>query len=141
MRMLQWSELIGDGVCDSRTRQSTTQSVQLHIGRRACAEGIRTVWCPKMATGSCVTAANLLIDSLRAAVDSATRLQSVIALVHRHKHGRTDPVTLTFSKNRGRLIAGDEWRTSTALGFVSLYHYAVTVDLPQRMTHWMEFIP
>lgn len=93
------------------------------------------------ANGSCATAAHFLIDSLRTAVDSATRLQSVIALVHRHKHGRTDPVTLTFSKNRGRLIAGDEWRTSTALGFVSLYHDAVIVDLPQRMTHWMEFIP
>ena len=93
-----------------------------------------------IADGSCAIAANLLIDSLRAAVDSTTRLQSVIALVQRHRHGRTDPVTLAFSNNRGRLNAGDEWRTTTALGLVSLYH-AAAVDLPQRMTHWMEFMP
>src|SRR5450756_2595385 len=70
MRMLQWPELIGDGVCDARTRQKS-RGVQLHIGRRACAEGIHTIWCPTIATGSYTSDACFLAGSRRATVDSA----------------------------------------------------------------------
>lgn len=77
MRMLQWPELIGDGVCDARTRQKS-RGVQLHIGRRACAEGIHTIWCPTIATGSYTSDACFLAGSRRQNVDSAPGLQSVV---------------------------------------------------------------
>ena len=54
------------------------RGVQLHIGRRACAEGVHTVWRSTIATGSYTTDACFLAGSRRATVDSAPGLQSVV---------------------------------------------------------------